>query len=279
VVDELEYHYRNGRREFSFRDDNFTLIQDRVYEICDEIARRKFKDLYLMCDNGVRADKIDYKILKRMKDVGFRMIGLGVESGDDRILKSLKKSATVKVMEDAIKTACDLGYIVELYFLIGAPGETWQDFEKTVSLAMKYPVLIASFYHILPYPRTELFESVKKSGYLLRGPEEYLNDGSQRQNTPFLSTPEFPYELRKKAFDHAYRVTSGHIRATRRAYSRKNVYEKCRRMGMGDLTSSTLAKLYTQSFIYDYIVNNAWVAVARKRIKNTMAAKNLKGAS
>lgn len=278
VVDELEHHYRNGRREFSFRDDNFTLIQERVYQVCDEIERRQLKGLYLMCDNGVRADKIDHNILKRMQDVGFRMIGLGVESGDDGVLKSLKKSTTVKVMEKAIKAACDLGYIVELYFLIGAPGETWEDFEKTVSLALRYPVLIASFYHILPYPRTELFESVRKSGYLLRGPEEYLNDGSQRQNTPFLSTPEFPYELRKKAFDHAYRVTSGHVRAARRAYSKKNMYERCRMMGLGGPVASALSNIYTQPFIHDHIVNNAWVARARKRIKNTMAAKNLKGA-
>lgn len=279
VVDELEHHYNLGHREFSFRDDNFTLIRDRVYEVCDEIERRKLKGLYLMCDNGVRADKIDYSILKRMKEVGFRMIGLGVESGEDRILKSLKKSATVKTMEDAIKTACDLGYIVELYFLIGSPGETWQDFEKTVSLATRYPVMIASFYHILPYPRTELFESVKKSGYLLRAPEEYLNDGSQRVNTPFLSTPEFPYELRKKAFDHAYRVTSKYTRKTRRAYSRKNAHEKFSSMGFGKRTSSVLAGIYTNSMVYDHIIGNRFISNARKRIKNRMAACKIRGAA
>ena len=277
VVDELEHHYNLGYREFSFRDDNFTLIQERVYEVCDEIERRKLKSLYLMCDNGVRADKIDYNILKRMKEVGFRMIGLGVESGEDRILKSLKKSATVKTMDDAIKTACDLGYIVELYFLIGAPGETWQDFEKTVSLATRYPIMIASFYHILPYPSTELFESVKKSGYLLRAPEEYLNDGSQRANTPFLSTPEFPYELRKKAFDHAYRVTSEYTRKTRRAYSRNNAHEKFSSMGFGKRTALILAGIYTNSIVYDHIIGNRFVSNFRKRMKNRMAARKIRG--
>ncbi|MCX5677991.1 MAG: radical SAM protein [Candidatus Omnitrophica bacterium] len=278
VADELEYHYNLGRREFSFRDDNFTLVQERVYQVCDEIERRRLKGLYLMCDNGVRADKIDHKILKRMKEVGFRMIGLGVESGDDGILKSLKKSSTVKTMEEAIKTACDLGYIVELYFLIGAPGETWKDFEKTVSLATKYPVMIASFYHILPYPRTELFESVKKSGYLLRSPEEYLNDGSQRRNTPFLSTPEFPYELRKKAFDYAYRSTSGHIKRTRRAYSRNNAYRKFRDMGLGPRTASALARIYASGIVYEHIVNNKFISNLRKRLKNRMAAEKIRSA-
>jgi radical SAM superfamily enzyme YgiQ (UPF0313 family) len=269
VADEIAYQYSLGYRQFSFRDDNFTLFRERVYEICDEIEKRRLKGLYLMCDNGVRADKIDRPLLNRMKEVGFRMIGLGVESGEDRILKSLKKSATVRVMEDAISAACDLGYIVELYFLIGAPGETWEDFEKTVRLAVKYPVLITSFYHILPYPNTELFDTVEKGGYLLRDPEEYLNDGSQRRNTPFLDTPEFPYELRKKAFEYAYRLTSEHTKRARREYSRKNTYEKLRRSGMGEAASLIISRLYTMPLVYD-LLNNKFLSSLRRRLKNRM---------
>jgi len=270
VVDEMEYHYKQGYKEFSFRDDNFTLIQERVYEVCDDIENREFKDLYLMCDNGVRADKIDYKILKRMKDVGFKMIGLGVESGNDRILKSLKKSATVGAMEKAIRTACDLGYIVELYLLIGAPGETWEDFEMTVKLAIKYPIMIASFYHMLPYPNTELFEFARKNNYLLRNPEEYLNDGSQRRNTPFLSTPEFSYELRKKAFDYAYKVTAGHIKKARLAYSRKNAYEKFKQMGLISPLASSLAKVYANGFMQNYVFGNKFVSDLKKKLKKVL---------
>jgi radical SAM superfamily enzyme YgiQ (UPF0313 family) len=256
VVDEIDHHYRRGYRDFSFRDDNFTLIPERVYQICDEIQRRGFKDLYLMCDNGVRADRIDRDLLKRMKEVGFRMIGLGVESGADHILKSLKKSATVKMMEDAINTACDLGYIVELYFLIGAPGEKWEDFEKTVELAVKYKVMIASFYHILPYPNTELYDIAVRDNYLVRSPEEYLNDGSQRRNTPFLNTPEFPYEMRKKAFDYAYQKTAPHVKAARRDYARKNAKAAFSRMGLASPIASFLAGVYTTGIIYDHVSGN-----------------------
>lgn len=266
VVDEIEYHYNRGYREFSFRDDNFTLEKNRVYAICDEIEKRKFEGLYLMCDNGVRADKIDYGLLKRMKEVGFRMIGLGVESGSDRVLKSLKKNATVADMEKAIKCACDLGYIVELFLLIGSPGETWEDFENTVRLCVKYPVMTASFYHLLPYPNTELFDIAKKNGYLLRSPEEYLNDGSQRRNTPFLSTPEFPYELRKKAFDYAYRVTSVYLRKYRRAHLRQNAYEKFKAMGMPGALAGAFAGIYTTTFLHDHVFNNRLVSGLKKAL-------------
>lgn len=268
VVDELEYHYRRGSRQFSFRDDNFTLDQARVYAVCDEIERRGLRGLYLMCDNGVRADRIDRPLLARMKEVGFRMIGLGVESGDDRVLKRLKKSATVKVMEEAIRTACELGYIVELYLLIGAPGETWQDFEKTVALARKYPVLIASFYHLLPYPNTELYAEAKESGYLLRAPDEYLNDGSQRRNTPFLATPEFPADLRRKAFEYAYRSTAPHVRRARRLYARGNARSFFVERGVPGPLASLCAGLYAAPVVYDVLFGSPYLMSLRKRLKN-----------
>lgn len=267
VVDEIGYHYSRGYREFSFRDDNFTLIPQRVYEVCDEIEKRGLNGLYLMCDNGLRADKIDYKILKRMKEVGFRMIGIGVESGNDRILKSLKKSSTVKIMEDAIKTACELGYIVELYFLIGSPGETWQDFEESVRLAARYPVMIASFYHLLPYPKTELFDFVTENKYLLRGPEEYLNDGSQRRNTPFFATPEFPYELRKKAFDYAYKFTAPYVRKARSDYSMRNAFERFTAMGMPFGAARLFARIYSSDLVRTYILNKRLVGILKKALK------------
>lgn len=274
VVDEIEHHYKQGHREFSMRDDNFTLIKERVYEFCDEIEKRNLKDIYLMCDNGVRADKLDYHILKRMRQVGFRMLGLGVESGDDKILKNLKKSATVKDMEDAIRTACELDYIVEIFLLIGSPGETWHEFEKSVRLATKYPIMTASFYHLLPYPNTELFDYAKTHGYLLREPEAYLNDGSQRVNTPFLSTPEFPYELRKKAFSYAYKTTSRFTGKNRRAYSKKHLNAGLRKIGVNEGIATFFASIYTSAFLYEYIFNNKILMNIKLCLKKLMTGKD-----
>ncbi|MBU0881764.1 MAG: B12-binding domain-containing radical SAM protein [Candidatus Omnitrophica bacterium] len=274
VVDEMQYHYDLGYRDFTFRDDNFTLVRDRVYEICDEIEKRSFRDIYLMCDAGVRADKVDRDILKRMKDVGFKMVAIGVEAGNDRVLKIIKKSETIAEIDRAIKTACELDYIVELFLLIGAPGETWKDFEDTLSIATRYPVMITSFYHILPYPNTELFDFVKSNNYLLRSYEEYLNDGSQRVNTPFFATPEFSYELRKKAFNYAYKVTSKHVKKAKIAYSRKNVHKKLRAMGMGDKLASFFARIYTADLLFDLLSSNKLLAILKKNMKRRAAVKS-----
>lgn len=199
VVDEIEYWQKNGRSVFSFMDDNFTLDKKRVYMICDEIKRRGFDNLEYRCPNGVRADRTDKELLKRMRKVGFKLLGFGVESASERILKILKKGETIFQIEDAIKNACELGYRVSLFFLIGSPSETWDDLNASFSLALRYPVYEANFYNLLPIPNTELFEWVKKNNLFIYPPEQYLNFSRAVDERPVFITYELSEKDRKKA--------------------------------------------------------------------------------
>ena len=135
VIDEIEYWYQKGYRKFNFVDDNFTFYRDRVYKICDEIQRRGLKNLKFTCAGGIRADTVDHKLLARMKEVGFYYNAFGVEGGNDKVLKSIKKGEKMEQIRSAIKDACDLGYEVMLFFLVGSPGETWKDIEDSVAVA------------------------------------------------------------------------------------------------------------------------------------------------
>ncbi len=258
VADEVEFHYANGYREFSFRDDNFTLVPERVFKMCDELEKRNLKDAYFMCDNGVRADTLSFELLKRMYQVGFRMIGLGVESGSDKVLKKLKKGQSVRDVERVLGWALELNYKVEVYFLIGSPGETWDDFEKSVELVKRYPIMKASFYQLLPYPNTELFEMIKHEGRLLRPPEEYLNDGSQRRNTPFFQTEEMSYDERLRAFDYAYSRLEGHLKRVNKKFYRENAREKFKRLGLNDWFADVMANVYCADFLHDKVFNSAF---------------------
>jgi len=216
VVDEMEFWYEKGFRRQGFADDNFTISQPRIYEICDEIEERGMTGLRLGCSNGVRADRVDRKLLARMREVGFYELAFGVEAGNDRVLERLHKSEKIEVIRRAIEDACELGYEVTLFFLLGSPGETWSDIEDSVDLVLSYPVVSAPFYNLIPFPNTELFEWVEERGYLLKSPEEYLNDASHWENEPVFETPELPYEKRKKAWAWANRVAEGHCRKNKR---------------------------------------------------------------
>ncbi|MBO1223366.1 MAG: radical SAM protein [Candidatus Scalindua sediminis] len=197
VVDEIEYWYKHGCRQFSFQDDNFNFYKERVLKICDELARRGLDNLFLRCA-GARADKLDVNVLTRMKNVGFKTIAIGVEVGNDKMLKAIKKGEKFEDIDKAVKTACDLGYDVYLNFLVGSPQETLEDLKDTARFALKYPVFHADFSNIIPYPGTELYDWLEKNNYLLEKPEVYLNDNSTYSNVPVFETPELPVETRKK---------------------------------------------------------------------------------
>lgn len=201
VADELEYWYKRGYKRFDFVDDNFTLIKERVYEICNEIEKRGLNGLKLHCGNGIRADKVDRDILKRMKHVGFDYIAFGVEAGNNKILNNIKKGESIEAIENSIKTSCELGFDVTLFFLVGSPGETWNDIMDSVNLALKYPVSDVRFYNIMPFPNTELYNWLEENDYFVKEPGEYLNSGSAWVNDPVFITPQLSYEERKRALN------------------------------------------------------------------------------
>jgi anaerobic magnesium-protoporphyrin IX monomethyl ester cyclase len=200
IVREIQYWHNLGYRRFWFTDDNFTLVEKRVYEICDALSASAMKDLVLGCGNGLRADKVDRRLLERMREAGFRHIAFGVEAGNNRILATLKKGETIEQIENAIADATQLGFSVSLFFLIGSPGETRADVEQSFALALRYPVEDARFYHIIPYPKTELYEWIEKNRYFIHDPAQYLSDQTSLMNEPVFQTPELPADARKELF-------------------------------------------------------------------------------
>jgi anaerobic magnesium-protoporphyrin IX monomethyl ester cyclase len=199
VVDEIQYWHNQGRFVFDFVDDNFTLDKERVYLICDEIKKRSLDKLQYRLTNGIRADNVDREILERMKKVGFRSLAFGVESGSDKILKSIKKGETISQINEAVRDACDLGYDVGLYFLVGSPYETWDDLNASFDFALKYPIYEAVFFNIIPIPNTELYEWIKKNNLFIYPPQHYLNESQIVDKRPVFQTSELPLRERKRA--------------------------------------------------------------------------------
>jgi radical SAM superfamily enzyme YgiQ (UPF0313 family) len=267
VVNELEYWYKAGYRVFDFLDDNFTLIKDRVYEICNLIKQRGLTGLELHCSNGVRADRVDKDLLKTMKEVGFNYICFGVEAGNNRILKTIKKGVTIERIEKAIKDAVEMDYDVGLFFMVGHPGETVKDIEDSIKLALKYPVALAKFLNIIPYPGTELFQWIKKNNYFVGDWYKKLNYAMHLDEEPFFETPELPLAVRKRMLEKTAQVW----KEVKKRYVKNKLAKKYGPFGrvLGDL-------LYLR-FLYSYLwksYNNN--ETLRKLIDATMNLMGLK---
>ncbi|MFX0195370.1 MAG: B12-binding domain-containing radical SAM protein [Candidatus Hodarchaeota archaeon] len=217
VVDEIEYWFERGIRQFNIDDDNFTLSNKRVFKICDEIERRRLTGLFIRCSNGIRADRTTRHLLERMQEVGFHEVGFGVDGGNNRMLRILKKGETIETIKRAVENACDLGYDVKLFFLVGSPGETRSDVEDTIQLARSYPIERVNLNNPIPYPGTELYDWVAKHGYFIRKPEDYLNNTVENLDDPVFETPELPRQERIQILKECRKVEK---EVTRKAVAR-----------------------------------------------------------
>jgi len=159
IIRELEELKDYGFKEVQIPDDNFTQNRQRVIEICRQI-RDKGLDMSFDLPNGVRVDHIDEELLSTMYDAGFYSMHLGVESGDDKVLKKIQKDITVEQAKNVIRIAKKIGYKVVLFMIIGLPGSSVESEEKTLKLVKEMDVPF-TFSVCTPYPGSQLWESLK----------------------------------------------------------------------------------------------------------------------
>jgi len=219
VVDEMEYWYKKNYKTFLIMDDNFTFNKQRVFDICDDIERRGMKDIRISLANGVRADKVDEPMLRRLKQVGAWEIQIAVESANDRVLKILRKGETLDTIRKAIDISCRLDYDVGLNFLIGSPGETWDEVQESFKFVKDYPLQLVFYFNIIPYPGTHLFDYLSENNLMRDDPKEYLGTLREGVPRPVFETPELSIEQRLKLLKQARRVSEN----VRRAYLKRRL--------------------------------------------------------
>jgi len=256
VVNEIEHWHARGYRDLLILDDNFTLFKKRVEEICDLLCQKNLKGIRLKCPNGVRAGQVDYKLLKRMREAGFDMIAFGVEAAADHVLENIKKGESLAKIEESVKNACQLGFDVDLFFLIGSPGETPADVEKSFSLALRYPARGANFYNIIPFPTTELYRRLEEKNLFLHSQEYILNSASHFINEPCFYTPEMSAQERKKAFQAGRKIT--------RQIKRKYIARKIKTLF---LLRSLVSMILVTPFMEWLLNNNCVIFKAKERLK------------
>lgn len=257
VVKEIEYWYLRGYRDILILDDNFSLLKKRVEDICRLLAEKNLKGIRLKCPNGIRADRVDYNLMKKMKEVGFDMIAFGVEAATEHVLKNIKKRESLATIEESVKNACHLGFDVDLFFLIGSPGERFCDVEKSFSFALRYPVRSAKFYNIIPFPTTELYDWLEKNKLLLHSQDYILNNASHFVNEPYFYTPEMNREERIKAFKIGSRIE----RIIRRRYIERKIKLP---VGLGYLASLVLST----PFMEGLLSNNSSLIRIKEKLKS-----------
>lgn len=177
VIKEIEFLINNYHiKQIDILDDNFTLDIKRAEKILDIIIRKKY-DLIFNFPNGLRADALTPQLIKKMANAGVYKVAFGIESGDENILKKIKKSLNLEKVKTAVKLFKKEGISVSGFFMIGLPYETPQTMQKTIDFAKQLDVNFANFALVVPFPGTELYDIIKKEGKLTHPFEEGLESG------------------------------------------------------------------------------------------------------
>ncbi|MEK6799719.1 MAG: radical SAM protein [Planctomycetota bacterium] len=163
VADEMELCLALGITEAFIYDDTFTVRRDRVLELCDEIERRGIKFRW---DVRAHVNTITPELLTRMKQAGCDRIHYGVECGSDRMLKVIKKNATVAKVREVVAQTKNVGMEVLCYFIIGQQTETASDIADTMRLARELDPNYVHFTIFCPYPGTEIYAQGLESGVI-----------------------------------------------------------------------------------------------------------------
>lgn len=201
ILEELEYWATRRVTSFNFADDNLTLDQERIRELCRLIRKSKYK--FRIAASGVRIDNADYDTLKMMKDSGFFYLSYGIESGNDRVLKEIKKGITVSQIHKTLEISCRLGFDIKLYFIINNRTETYLDVQDSFKLARQYPISIARFTNLIPFPGTYDYDWIKKNGEFLYHPNEYLNNLPEYVDKPLYNGPGMTLEERIQVIEES----------------------------------------------------------------------------
>lgn len=142
-------------------DDNFIGDPEYAGEIFERLIAEKFG---IPISLEARVDSISLPILKLFKKAGGDFIAFGFESGSQRLLDSMKKNLTLEQMREAAALAKEVGLKIRGYFMMGLPGETYDDIRRTVAFAKELPIDVASFTLLVPFPGTLDYIRARKSG-------------------------------------------------------------------------------------------------------------------
>lgn len=133
VVNEVENMYKNyGIQHFSFAD--LAVPPKKMFHFASEVAKKKLP-IYWKC--MIRPEII---FLQKDLDVlyrgGCRMVLIGIESTNHKILKLINKGTSTLVVAKVLKKFRESNIWVHGYFIIGFPSETNEQIMETLDFIL-----------------------------------------------------------------------------------------------------------------------------------------------
>jgi anaerobic magnesium-protoporphyrin IX monomethyl ester cyclase len=189
IFDEILEIKSLGYDSLWIADDNFTFNEDFLRRFCLRMIEENLGIAWSCLSRVTLMAEESYQL---MKQAGCNKVYLGIESGNDQVLKLMNKGTNTAMIRHAVSSFKRNGLACCGFFIVGYPGETIETIEETFSFASSLELDQISFNVPYPLPGSRLFERVKG----------VLDDDWDFENeTRFLYESEFDEQWLKKRIE------------------------------------------------------------------------------
>lgn len=187
IFSEIDYLVKNYDISYiALREELFATDNERVRQFCERVREYDF-DWSIQ----LRIDSINQELVDLLKNTRCRYLFVGVESADDRVLKSMRKGITLAQIERALNMLWNAGLNSRSGVIFGDTVETFESAMFTLDWFKKNYTKYRMFVDmIIAFPGSVLYRRACESG-VIPNPVEFLKDGCPIVNVSQMNDNEF----------------------------------------------------------------------------------------
>ena len=187
IFNEIDYLVENYDISYiALREELFATDNERVRQFCKRIEPYDF-DWSIQ----LRIDSINQELVDILKNTRCRYVFVGVESADDKVLKSMRKGITLMQIEQSLDMLKDTGLNSRSGVIFGDTVETFESAMFTLDWFKKNYTKYRMFVDmIIAFPGSVLYKRACESG-VIPDPVEFLKDGCPIVNVSQMNDVEF----------------------------------------------------------------------------------------
>lgn len=153
VFQEINYLIRKYNINLlNILDEIFSIDEKRLYEFASRIKKYNIRWMAQW-----RADNVSENLLKALKDSGILLLGIGMESMSDKVLKSMRKHVKKADIDRAYKLALDTGVRAGGNIIFGDPEETEETVQESLDWWKEHPEYDVRLRFILAVPDSKVW--------------------------------------------------------------------------------------------------------------------------
>jgi radical SAM superfamily enzyme YgiQ (UPF0313 family) len=152
-----------GVRQIRFDDDTFEIDRQRALDICELLKKERLDLIWLA---QCRPALMDHQLCRTFREAGCVMVLFGIESGNEDILKKIKKKTTVEEIRRGVKLAHEAGLEILNCIMLGFYWDTPETLKQSLDLAFQLDAEFTQFSIPTPLPGTEYYQLLKQNGHL-----------------------------------------------------------------------------------------------------------------